>query len=317
MNATTPQTFAEGFMKGFSGIVGAMLNATASYSIFGVEDLTPDALHGFLTQFGVAIQTGIKTGGGIAVLLPASDAAWLATQASGKPLQSPNRLTEDDIALLQEVCEPCMGGGVSHFKEAYGKELELTQLRVMSCDPASAAALAERLGDKATSASFLFSVPPDIQTEGVLFFSRILEDVIPAPSGKTLLSETEINDILNQVAATGAPSPASAPPPPSAPSPQPAPPQQRVIPGNLDMVLDIRLLATARLGRIEMPIGDILALGPGSILEVGHLVDEPIELLVNDKLVARGEVVVVDEKFGLRITEIVSARERIESLGHS
>jgi len=83
------------------------------------------------------------------------------------------------------------------------------------------------------------------------------------------------------------------------------------------MVLDIRLLATARLGRIEMPIGDILALGPGSILEVGHLVDEPIELLVNDKLVARGEVVVVDEKFGLRITEIVSARERIESLGHS
>ncbi|HPO31524.1 MAG TPA: FliM/FliN family flagellar motor switch protein, partial [Candidatus Hydrogenedentes bacterium] len=47
---------------------------------------------------------------------------------------------------------------------------------------------------------------------------------------------------------------------------------------------------------------------------VGHLVDEPVELLVNDKLIARGDVVVVDEKFGLRITEIVSPRERIESL---
>ena len=54
--------------------------------------------------------------------------------------------------------------------------------------------------------------------------------------------------------------------------------------------------------------------GPGSIIEVGHLVDEPVELLVNDKLIARGDVVVVDEKFGLRITEIISQEERIESL---
>ncbi|MCC6797353.1 MAG: flagellar motor switch protein FliN [Candidatus Hydrogenedentes bacterium] len=85
-------------------------------------------------------------------------------------------------------------------------------------------------------------------------------------------------------------------------------------PRNLDMVLDIRLTATARLGRVEMQISDILTLGPGSIIEVGHLVDEPVELLVNDKLIARGDVVVVDEKFGLRITEIISPRERIESL---
>ncbi|NJL73545.1 MAG: hypothetical protein HC888_19485 [Candidatus Competibacteraceae bacterium] len=80
------------------------------------------------------------------------------------------------------------------------------------------------------------------------------------------------------------------------------------------MVLDIRLVATARLGRVEMPLGDILALGPGSIIEVGQMVDEPVELLINEKLVARGDVVVVDEKFGLRITEIISARERIETL---
>jgi flagellar motor switch protein FliN/FliY len=80
------------------------------------------------------------------------------------------------------------------------------------------------------------------------------------------------------------------------------------------MILDIRLVVKARLGRVEMPIAEILSLGPGSIIEVGHLVDEPIELLVNDKLIARGDVVVVDEKFGLRITEIVSTQERIESM---
>lgn len=93
-----------------------------------------------------------------------------------------------------------------------------------------------------------------------------------------------------------------------------APPEPAGQPGNLDMVLDIGLTATARLGRIEMPIQQILSLGPGSIIEVGHLVDEPVELLVNGKLIARGDVVVIDEKFGLRITEIISTRDRIESL---
>lgn len=83
---------------------------------------------------------------------------------------------------------------------------------------------------------------------------------------------------------------------------------------NLGRILDIGLLATARLGRIEMPISEILALGPGSIIDVGRMVDEPVELLINDKLVARGDIVVVEEKFGLRITEIVSPQQRIENL---
>ena len=86
------------------------------------------------------------------------------------------------------------------------------------------------------------------------------------------------------------------------------------VPANLDMVLDIRLRATARLGSVELPLGDVLSFGPGSIIDVGRLVDEPVDLLVNNKLIARGDIVVVDEKYGLRITEIVSPRERIESL---
>ena len=69
-----------------------------------------------------------------------------------------------------------------------------------------------------------------------------------------------------------------------------------------------------RLGKVDIPLSEILSFGPGSIIEVGHLIDEPVELLVNDKLIARGDVVVVDEKFGLRITEIISPQERIESL---
>jgi len=84
--------------------------------------------------------------------------------------------------------------------------------------------------------------------------------------------------------------------------------------GNLGLVLDISLRAVARLGQVKMPISEILKLGPGSVIEIDRLVDEPVDLLVNERLVARGEVVTIDEKFALRITEIVSREERIRSL---
>lgn len=83
---------------------------------------------------------------------------------------------------------------------------------------------------------------------------------------------------------------------------------------NLDVILDIQVEATARLGSVEMPLATVLSLGPGSVINVGHEVDSPIELYVNNKLIAKGDVVIVDEKFGIRITEIVSPQERIESL---
>ena len=64
-----------------------------------------------------------------------------------------------------------------------------------------------------------------------------------------------------------------------------------------------------------MLINDLLQLGQGSVIELSKLVGEPLEILINEKLVARGEVVVVNEKFGVRLTDIVSPLERIESLG--
>ncbi len=84
---------------------------------------------------------------------------------------------------------------------------------------------------------------------------------------------------------------------------------------NLDMILDIPLVVTVELGRTKMMINDLLQLGQGSVIELSKLVGEPLEILVNEKLVARGEVVVVNEKFGVRLTDIVSPMERIESLG--
>ena len=83
---------------------------------------------------------------------------------------------------------------------------------------------------------------------------------------------------------------------------------------NLDLILDIPLTVTVELGRSRMLINDLLQLGQGSVIELTKLVGEPLEVLVNNKLVARGEVVVVNDKFGVRLTDIVSPMERVQSL---
>ena len=83
---------------------------------------------------------------------------------------------------------------------------------------------------------------------------------------------------------------------------------------NLDLILDIPLTVTVELGRSKMLINDLLQLGQGSVIELTKLAGEPLEVLVNQKLVARGEVVVVNEKFGVRLTDIVSPMERVQTL---
>ncbi|MEE9259333.1 MAG: flagellar motor switch protein FliN [Nitrospinaceae bacterium] len=83
---------------------------------------------------------------------------------------------------------------------------------------------------------------------------------------------------------------------------------------SLDLILDIPLTVTVELGRSKMLINDLLQLGQGSVVELTKLVGEPLEVLVNQKLVARGEVVVVNEKFGVRLTDIVTPMERVQSL---
>lgn len=83
---------------------------------------------------------------------------------------------------------------------------------------------------------------------------------------------------------------------------------------SLDFILDIPLKITVELGRSKMMIRDILQLAQGSVVELSKFAGEPLEVLVNEKLIARGEVVVVNEKFGIRLTDIISPVERIEQL---
>jgi len=129
-------------------------------------------------------------------------------------------------------------------------------------------------------------------------------------------------------APTPAPSPAPEPAPAPAPAPPPTPEHPEaprpmrdvaggladIAPGKLDLILELPLNVTVILGRSRRPIKEVLGLTPGSIMELSNLADEPVEILVNGALVAWGEVVVVNDNFGVRITSIISPRDRIQNL---
>jgi flagellar motor switch protein FliN len=74
---------------------------------------------------------------------------------------------------------------------------------------------------------------------------------------------------------------------------------------NLDLLMNVSVQVTAELGSCKMTVKDILKLGAGSIVELDRLASGPVDLLVNDKLVARGEVVAIDDNFGVRVTELI------------
>ena len=113
----------------------------------------------------------------------------------------------------------------------------------------------------------------------------------------------------------GEPAPAEAPlPHPMESAPQPQFDAGDIPQGNIQVLLDVPLEVVVELGRTELQIKDILNLAQGSVVELDRMAGEPINILVNGKLVARGEVVVIDENFGVRITHIITPMERLTQL---
>lgn len=316
MNPGAPQLFARGFLSGLFDVVSAVAGEAATFSPEPPRKLEALDLKGALTRCPVVIRSAITGGGAIALLISEVPAARFFATASGQSSET-IPLEKADPDTLKEVFEPCMGGGVSRFKAKYGQAIAIESVVIGLADDTTATKLRGLFGPGACAVPFSFAIPNGGAGEGFMLFSEQFEKTIPdtviaSETGGagvgTPLSPDNVNDLAKANEGGGDVEPSASS---SAPSGAASAGSAN---RNLDMVLDIRMVATARLGRVEMPINEILSLGPGSIIEVGHLVDEPVELLVNDKLIARGDVVVVDERFGLRITEIVSPRERIESL---
>ena len=311
MSLAASQLIAQDFMRGFFDTVDALLAVGISADVGAPTPATEASINDLLGKYSVYMHGNVDETGVVAVFMTPKDALYFAATVMGEetPEGDIDSVPAEKMGGVQEVFDSCLGGGCGTLKDTCSKELAFTDVAVSAEAQTNAGEILSTFDGDAGQMPFKFSAPNGISGEGVVLVAKALASLLPQETLASLpsdepegpaISEDEMGDILGGFSpdVNGTEAPAA----------------KKSSPGNIDMVMDINLVCTARLGRVEMPIGEILEMGPGSIIEVGQVIDEPVELLVNEKLIARGDVVVVDEKFGLRITEIISPAERIKSL---
>ncbi|HNT36301.1 MAG TPA: flagellar motor switch protein FliN [bacterium] len=288
--------------------LGARVTDVGSLSVKDIrESLTDEDV-----VFFVGVNPPLKTP--MLFLFPAASCARLGCLLSGQEMQ--DELTDEHRGVLANFWDQIAGIWAAKLSDKYGLKLRPDSTQVM-------------LGSEMLAGmDVLYEdiVAPIGFVECLLDFPTWLEGMLRCLFGKDVIDALEPID-------ASAPSPTKKA---AAPKPQPvqsgrkteAPTQtlQPVVfeplvqdaqpsePSNLDLILDIKMEIRVELGRTNYKVREILELCPGYVVELNKLAGEPVDLLVNDKLFARGEVVVIDENFGVRITEILSLKERIESL---
>jgi flagellar motor switch protein FliN len=253
-----------------------------------------------------------KLAGDQAFQFSAADGVRMAQMLMSEPLDAAVALNEGHRDALSELFRQFAGVAATACKVKYGGavEFQLESAVAPTWQPAS-------------QTSWIFAAPQITPLQWKLLASTELQAaLLAAAENKTQDAAAEA--VLSTAAAPPAAdsAPATAPPaatgsavkaPTAAAKPSPAP----VVTGdgsNLDLLLDVELDASLRFGQREMLLREILELRPGSVVELNRQLQEPAELLVGGRIIARGEVVIVDGNYGLRITDIVQPEKRLESL---
>lgn len=302
MNAGAAKIVVDHFVQNGFEALDALLSLSFSCQAAEPSDIAAEEIGSIAEEHPVWMRAKIVGGGSVALTFKLSDAATLVGLVAG--VEDKTELEEADAGMMQEIADAVLGAGIASISDLFDdQDIELESVETVWGQ--EAAALADYIGAPATGSRISFSAEPHFDATAALVYTQAFEERMPGGAGEDaveepLVSDAEMKDILEGFTPDDETDHAAD--------------SAGTLPENLDVIMDIELIATARLGKVEIPLSEVLSFGPGSIIEVGHLIDEPVELLVNDKLIARGDVVVVDEKFGLRITEIVSPKERIESL---
>jgi flagellar motor switch protein FliN/FliY len=255
------------------------------------------------------------------LVIKTSDAAVIADLMMGGDGSSPvEELGEMEISAAAEAMNQMMGAAATAVANVFNRTVHISPPQAFIFHREEGVEeLDLGVGDPIVVVSFRMTVGELLDTE----IMQLLE-IVTAKEKAHLLWQSLSPEKEAPPAAAEAEITAETPPPPAVSPFAPATPAagtqaaaapSAVDPSKLDLILDIPLKVTVVLGRTRRPIKEILSLGPGSIVELAALADEPVEILVNGTPVARGEVVVVNENFGVQITSIITPQERIQYLG--
>lgn len=270
------------------------------------------------------------------LVIQQTDAAVIADlMMGGDGTNADPSLSEIHLSAVQEAMNQMMGSAATSMSTVFNKKIDISPPRVELLD------VKEGEGtDRIPAEEMLVKVSFRL-TIGELIDSNIMQ-LYPITFAKDLIAEltvpaneeepvqeAQVSTLEPQLAATQTQ---------SAPAQQAAPPKRQAKPaapvnvapvefeafsepqhttsqlGNLDMLMDIPLSITVELGRTQRSVKEVLELSAGSIIELDKLAGEPVDILVNKRIVAKGEVVVIDENFGVRVTDILSQSERLSNL---
>jgi flagellar motor switch protein FliN/FliY len=257
--------------------------------------------------------------------LPLKEGTMLVDLMLGGDGTPSPELAGDSRDALAETFNQIMGSANQALSDMAGETLSISNVEILSAEGGDASGLEELLGPgpffdlplettQETLSTLIHLLIPDLLVQQVKRKLGLGEPAAPPPPPP--LPEPAPTRAIPAASVSLPPAASASPSPFLTPAPSPAP--ARSVPavdtGNLDLLLDIELPVMVRMGQTDMNLGELLKLTPGSILELNRAADAPVELLVNNKLIAKGEVVVVDGNFAFRITEIESTDNRIRSL---
>jgi flagellar motor switch protein FliN/FliY len=277
-----------------SEVLGTLLGRKASMAAQELKDADASSLSEGIEGDGLIVRLAIDHGlpGEMCLVLHKDTAALLCGLMMGGDGTAPFK--DEDMDALNEFGNQFMGAVCTMLGGRHGATVSAAQARTSAFDPAQP--------PFELSGAALVEAALDIEGSPESKFRLLLSaDLAAKLGGASEPSSSGGADEGNPLANLGGFDASLA----------------RNIeesPPNIQMLLDINLNVTIELGRTRLSIRKILELGPGSIIELDRLAGEPVDLLVNDKVVAKGEVVVVDEYFGIRIISLVSPEERIKQL---
>lgn len=252
-----------------------------------------------------------------------TDAAIIADLmmgGSGSPAS--NELDELKVSAVSEAMNQMIGTAATSMHSLFGKKVNISPPQVVLFDhPPDPEVQRELQGETLVVVTFRMVI-------GTLIDSELLQ-VMPIRSAQQMvefLMGGQTPPAPPQAAPAAQPQAVTEPPAPQMSTPDnplvqraqfsPLPPPPSSIPGaSIDLILDVPLQVSVVLGKSRKTIKDVITMGVGSVVELDRMVEDPVDILVNGTLIAKGEIVVVNENFGVRLTSILSQTERLKELG--
>ncbi len=306
------------FQESASSVLPMLLPKEVEVAVDTIEEWSPIAY----PESVVLITTTFTEGpsGSMYFVIAAKLVSMMVDMMLGGEGADDRPINEESKDALKEVINQLLGVSASGLRERYEGPAGFSQVEVHALEPNIDLNLL--LGDE-KQLRVAMSLKFGGEEAGTLAlcipeetFSSLREDLVEAEAGAfepAAAAAVEEDPVAAAMAETAAEAKQQAAQKAAAQQPEAA--EADAGPGNVGLILDLELPIVIRLGKAEMTLQEIVRLGPGSVIELNKSVEEPVELLVNNRMIATGEVVVVEGNFAFRVTEVQSKTDRIQSLG--